>query len=137
MLLEEYPDLVPIGGSGDRGRDAEAVLREALDGQGRRVVFQYSYQKTWQQKLRTELQKIKDKKLDPVRYVFVTNQRVADQQRTNLTKWVRDEYGWDLELYDQEWLRARLESAPSCGAAFAVRVRLRARRYGASPRGPD
>ncbi len=110
LLLPEYPNLVPIGGTADRGRDATAELFASTDAANRKVVLQFSYQADWRAKLSSELEKVKANGLDPARYVFVTNRRVSGQARAGYEESVPRDYGWAIELYDQEWLRARLES---------------------------
>ncbi|MBI4321322.1 MAG: hypothetical protein HY675_22755 [Chloroflexi bacterium] len=110
LLFPIYPNINPIGGAGDRGRDATGQIGQAIDSNLGRIVFQFSYQKDWERKLKAELRKTKENSLDPVRYVFVSSRRVAGESRDKYEKWVRQTYGWELEIYDQEWLRARLES---------------------------
>jgi tetratricopeptide (TPR) repeat protein len=107
LTLNGYHDLVPIGGAADRGRDAE-VRRGATRG-GERTFFQFSYEKRWEAKLRRELRKVQSYRHEIDRYAFITTQRVSGAKRDELGQLVAKQFGWQLTIYDREWLRVQLE----------------------------
>lgn len=107
LTLNGYHDLVPIGGAADRGRDAE-VRRGATRG-GEQTFFQFSYEKRWEPKLRRELAKVRAYRHEIDRYAFITTQRVSGAKRDELAQLVAKQVGWQLTIYDREWLRVQLE----------------------------
>jgi len=56
MALSGYPDIEPLGGSKDKGRDA---LNVARNGQPLSTVFAYSVREDWFKKLREDADKVK------------------------------------------------------------------------------
>jgi hypothetical protein len=50
LFRNGYPDIIPYGGSHDRGRDAEVNRHKRMSSSGEPVflLFQYSLEKTWQ-----------------------------------------------------------------------------------------
>ncbi|MCL0060686.1 hypothetical protein M1N88_02255 [Dehalococcoidia bacterium] len=78
LLVREYPRIVPLGGTRDRGRDAIELaptpgLFQNEDGG---TIFQFSLEKTWESKLKRELRKVFQYGYRPAQFVFVTNQKV-------------------------------------------------------------
>lgn len=108
---EGYQDIVPIGGTYDRGRDAEICRWKGIKATGGVTFFQYSLEKDWRGKLDRELKKVYKNGHKINFYVFVTSQRVTGNNRDKLGKCVVRTYGWQLIVYDREWLRHRLEEA--------------------------
>lgn len=112
LLVREYPRIVPLGGTRDRGRDAIELaptpgLFQNEDGG---TIFQFSLEKTWESKLKRELRKVFQYGYRPAQFVFVTNQKVNPSNYDKLRRFAYEKYGLDLELYDVDWLLARLES---------------------------
>ncbi|HYH05715.1 MAG TPA: tetratricopeptide repeat protein [Thermoanaerobaculia bacterium] len=109
-----YADILPVGGKKDRGRDAETDRRQVpivLAPSGERTFFQFSLADRWEQKLKDELAKVKRNKHDIDAFLFVTTASVTGTTRDRLSKWVKEQYGWRLEIRDREWLRLQLEEA--------------------------
>lgn len=107
MSRSGYPDIIPVGGMHDRGRDAQAI-RYTSSGEKQVILFQFSLNKSWNKKLSDEIKKIRDNKRQVTSFVFVTSQTVtgAAQDKFEL---LANEYGWDLQIYDRTWLRLQLE----------------------------
>lgn len=111
LFREGYKDIIPIGGNYDRGRDAQIHRLKGIRTEGGKVFFQYTLEKKWDTKLRRELAKVRKNNHDIDFYVFVTSQKITGNQRDKLERWVRQEYQWQLIIYDREWFRHRLEEA--------------------------
>lgn len=93
-----YQNILPLGGFKDKGRDAIHINRE----QNKVTIFCYSVRKDWEKKLKNDLEKIKDHRHKCDDVVFITTARVTASQ---LDKWkenVKNDYGWNLDIYDLE-----------------------------------
>lgn len=99
-----YPELEPMGGSNDGGRDA--VIRYFDD--GRIGVFAFSAQAQWKAKLRSVSERVK--KLWPqahtLAFVCTTSMTASDKDWAH--NYVAATHGWRLDLYDLERLRMHL-----------------------------
>jgi len=107
-----YADIVPVGGKKDRGRDAENDRRREpilLASSGEKTFFQFSLADRWEKKLKDELEKVRRNGHDIDSFLFVTTAAVTGTTRDNLAKWVKEKYGWRLEIREREWLRLQLE----------------------------
>jgi tetratricopeptide (TPR) repeat protein len=109
MGREGFRNIIPVGGTHDRGRDAEIYTHKGIDSQGEITFFQYSLEKSWENKLDRELKKVKANGHTIHHYVFVTTQTVTGHKRDALAKEARVQYGWKLTIFDREWFRHRLE----------------------------
>jgi tetratricopeptide (TPR) repeat protein len=107
LVLNGYHDLVPIGGAADRGRDAE--VRRSVARSGERTFFQFTVERRWEPKLRLELEKVERYRHEIDVYGFITTHRVSGAKRDQLAKHVSERYGWELTVFDREWLRVQLE----------------------------
>src|SRR5262249_26069508 len=76
---------------------------------GERTFFQFSFEKTWEVKLRRELEKVDRYRHEIDAFTFITTQRVSGSKRDALASYVKDRFGWALTIYDREWLRPQLE----------------------------
>jgi tetratricopeptide (TPR) repeat protein len=132
-----YSDIVPVGGPRDGGRDAEIRTYMGLRRSGGVTYFQYSLRKDWEQKLRTDLSNLHARGAELQFYVFVTSRSVTGERRDKLSAETREIYGWELLIYEREWLRHRLEErhpdlavkylgVPSPATADPERPRLQA-----------
>lgn len=112
LLVREYPSIIPLGGTRDRGRDAiEAPpVRGSFQTDDGGTIFQFSLEKDWESKLKRELEKVFQYGYKPTQFVFVTNQKVSSGNFDKSRQFAYEKYGLDLQLYDVDWLRARLES---------------------------
>ena len=104
MAGTDFAGIEPLGGTGDGGRDALHVHREA----GTVRVFAYSVRSDWEAKLREDSRRIAAAKhqLDVV--VFVSTRAMSVQRREHLRAEIRKTHGWETEFYDIERLRALL-----------------------------
>ena len=112
MLVRDFGQIVPLGGSGDLGRDAfeNARFEELHQTEDEGTIFQYSLQKTWSVKLNSELEKVFANGFKPSTYVFVTNQEISTDAKTKCEEEAEQKYGTCLSIFDVSWLQARLES---------------------------
>lgn len=106
MAGSGYPDIDPLGGTADRGRDALHVCRGNPDDV---TIFAYSVRSDWRRKLLEEdCTRIKEEGHSLHRLVFVCTSTVTASQKDDVKDLVRDQFGWELELCDIERLRVRL-----------------------------
>lgn len=105
LLSRTGINLRPIGGAGDRGRDAVAGL---FKGDGEELAVAVSLEKDWPGKVRRDLARIASHGLTHRTVIFVTNRPAAPKQQTDLQGWAKDTHGVDLTVLDQRWLVARL-----------------------------
>jgi tetratricopeptide (TPR) repeat protein len=111
MFRNGYTNIVPFGRTRDRGRDAQISLYKGnYPNRSDRIFFQYSLEKTWESKLKREINKIKSYDQQIVSLVFVTSQNVSGEKRDKLEYDFR-EYEYELIIFDREWLRLQLEEA--------------------------
>jgi hypothetical protein len=106
MRLDAYPQIEPLGGSQDRGRDALHVSRAT----GRTTVFAYSVREDWRPKLEEDATKIRTHRHPCDELAFLTTASVTTHQRDEAVAYVRREFGWQLELYEVERLRSMLNT---------------------------
>lgn len=106
LLSRTGMNLRPLGGPGDRGRDAVAGLYRSEGGE--EVAIAISLEERWPAKVRADLARITGHGLKPASTVFVTNRRASPGKQTELQQWARTSHGIDLTVHDQRWLVARL-----------------------------
>jgi len=106
-----YAAIVPRGlGGSDRGMDASIVRRDkATLAVTERVAFHFSTEKQISRKIKSDLQRLKDEGCRPELSVVVTNRRCPSPTRDRLAAWARLICGWDLEIYDRDWLALQLD----------------------------
>ena len=105
MARDGYPDIEPLGGTADGGRDALHVCRVS----GTVHVFAYSVKSDWETKLRQDCARIGE--LDGLTadtVVFVCTQALPTSRKDALHNEIRDQYDWGLIFYDIERLRVLL-----------------------------
>ena len=108
FLQEGYSNIIPLGGNYDSGRDAELCYYDA-GGSPRIVFFQFSLEINWEKKLKRELKKLKESQHAFHQYIFVTSQKVTGNKRDHYKNFVKNEFGWEFEMFEREWLRIVLE----------------------------
>lgn len=104
LLLKTFPDIEPMGGTGDAGRDA--VVRDGLFG-GERARFQYSIEKRWPRKVRRELKRYTGEEgLKNLLFIFSvpTKPSTVDTLKNEAAR-----LKLNLQIYGREWVRPRLE----------------------------
>lgn len=99
-----YPGIEPLGGTGDKGRDA--VIRD--DGAGHRTVFAYTVRSDWRIKLGKDCSRVQEVGHDPDVFVFVCTEVLSAADKDFAHQFVSDKFGWKLDLYDLERLRVQL-----------------------------
>ncbi|MFZ5534603.1 MAG: TIR domain-containing protein [Patescibacteria group bacterium] len=105
LSVSGYPEIEPLGGFKDKGRDAVHV-----DKKNTTTVFSYSVREDWQAKLFEDADKIVKHGHKCEKYVFVTTSDVTASERDSLKMIIKSKYGWDLEIYDIERLRNLLDA---------------------------
>jgi hypothetical protein len=107
-----YSGIVPQGFWKDGGKDAIFIERndDSVTHIIKKIVFHFSLRKDYKNKLWEDLKRVKNNQLEPNLVVFVTSQHFNDGEQKKLKEEAKNEYGWDLEIFDQEWLREPLET---------------------------
>jgi hypothetical protein len=104
MARDGYPDIEPLGGTADGGRDALHTCRVSGD----QHVFAYSVRVDWDTKLRQDCARIAELELVPNTVVFVSTQTLPTSRKDALRAEIDAEYGWQVIFYDIERLRVLL-----------------------------
>lgn len=104
MAGSGYSEIDPLGGTGDRGRDA---LHRGTSGAGL-TVFAYTVRSDWRKKLEHDCQRIQAERHKPTKVVFVCTSALTASEKDETSAQVHSQYGWDLELYDLERIRVLL-----------------------------
>lgn len=105
---EGYRHIEPGGGIKDHGRDAEIKYWSGASDQRSVVAFQFSLDKKWEKKLSGDAKKIAENCSNVVEMVFVTSQKVTGAKKDKFKAEFKSKRGWELTIYDREWLRHRL-----------------------------
>src|SRR6266540_5676685 len=92
----------PLGGPGDRNRDAVAGLYRAAGGEPLAVTI--SLARRWERKIRTDLKRIHDHGFRPETVISVTNRPAPAPAQAALQAQVKKQYGVDLTIHEQRWL---------------------------------
>jgi hypothetical protein len=71
FLVEDYPDLVILAGTGDKGRDA--IFKSESSG----VVVQYSIEGRWREKIKATIQRLAEADISFDVLIYATNQSIA------------------------------------------------------------
>lgn len=100
----EYPEIDPLGGTGDEGRDA--IIRS--DAEGRKIAFAYTVRSDWRVKLGGDSKRVREKGHDPDVFVFVCTEALSASEKDFAHNFVAEKYGWTLDLFDLERLRVQL-----------------------------
>lgn len=104
MAGSGYRNIDPVGGTGDRGRDA---LHKGTEPDGL-TIFAYTVRSDWRKKLQEDCERIKTERHNPNRVVFVCTSTLTGNQKDEATSSVFDQFGWLLELFDLERIRVLL-----------------------------
>jgi hypothetical protein len=107
MALDGYRNIEPLGGTKDKGRDAVHIDR---NNDGKTTVFAYSVREDWRKKLGEDAEKIPKYKHNCNRFVFLCTARFTASERDEAAKFIREEHGWEFDLYGLERLRVLLAS---------------------------
>ncbi|MEZ5548075.1 MAG: hypothetical protein R3E74_09915 [Pseudomonadales bacterium] len=104
MAATIYPNIEPIGGTGDRGRDA---LHIDITG-NKKTIFAYSVRSDWRSKLSNDCERIATEEHNPDEVVFVCTATLSGDNRDKERNRIHEKYGWSIDFYDLERLRVLL-----------------------------
>ncbi|ODA32138.1 hypothetical protein [Planctopirus hydrillae] len=107
MALDGFRNIEPIGGSKDKGRDALHVDSST----GTVTIFAYSVREDWRTKLSQDSKKIPKHGHACNRLVFLCTATFTPSERDEAIRFIKDSYGWPLELYGLERLSSMLRSS--------------------------
>ena len=107
MSAEGYKNLEPLGGRGDKGRDAIRICRENPDDV---TIFAYSVREDWQRKLKQDADRIKEVNHKCDHFVFCCTAHYSATERDEAIEFISINYGWTLELYGIERIRMLLST---------------------------
>src|SRR5471032_1837915 len=105
LLSQIEPRVRPLGGRGDRARDAVGGLNRL--GSGEELVVMYSLRKDWDTKIDDELRRIDEFGWKPKDVIAVTN-RVLDRDKEKALQDRAGTKGWALTICGQEWVANKL-----------------------------
>ena len=105
MASAGFAGIEPIGGTGDRGRDA---VWSGRDGDSP-VVFAFSSRADWERKLHEDCTRIQECGHRVAKLVFVSSRPAQAQARDRAIAEVLDRFGWPLEIYDVRRIRTMLK----------------------------
>jgi hypothetical protein len=107
MSAEGYKNLEPLGGRGDKGRDALSISKE---NPYNITIFAYSVREDWRKKLKQDADRIKEvgHKCDSL--VFCCTAHFNATERDEAVGFILDNYGWALEIYGIDRFQMLLSS---------------------------
>ena len=104
MSLEGYSSVEPLGGSKDKGRDAIYVNES-----DKTSIFAYSVREEWRVKLAEDAEKVHEHRHTCNQFIFITTAKFTAYQRDEAVAYIKNEFGWQLELFGVERLRILLD----------------------------
>ena len=104
MTREGYSSIEPLGGSKDKGRDA-IHINEA----DKTTIFAYSVREEWRVKLAEDAEKVRKYQHTCEQFIFISTAKFTAYQRDEAVAFIKDEFGWQLELFGIERLRILLD----------------------------
>lgn len=107
MSAEGYKNLEPLGGRGDKGRDAIRICRSDPEDIS---IFAYSVREDWRRKLQQDADRIKEMDHKPNRLVFCCTAHFSATERDEAIGFIRRNYSWSLDLYGIERIRMLLST---------------------------
>ncbi len=108
MLLAGFRDIKPLGGGGDRGRDAVAEPLFASDSNRNRIVFQFSLDEDPPSKIVRTAKRLREEGIRYFELVYVTHRRITATQQDRLKATLRQNYDAQLEVFDRKYIASRL-----------------------------
>ena len=108
MIRCGYPNIEPLGGFKDKGRDAIHINRT----EDVVTLFSYTVRADWKKKLYEDLEKIKKHGHECDEVVFVSNQNITSLNRDRAKSDVKEKYGWDLEVYSLKRVATSTDKNP-------------------------
>ena len=104
MSLEGYSYIEPLGGFKDKGRDAIHVNES-----DKTTIFAYSVREEWRVKLTEDAEKVHKHQHTCDQFIFITTATFTAHQRDEAVAYIKNEFGWQLELFGVERLRILLD----------------------------
>ena len=99
-----YPNIEPLGGTSDGGRDAIHVSKA----EGVLTVFAFTVRSDWSVKLKQDCARIKEEGHRPTNVVFVCTSALSTGEKDSSKQKIKNDFGWELEIYDIERIRVLL-----------------------------
>ena len=114
LSLMGYLGIDPQGiGRRDGGKDA--LLNHPQFG---KVVFHFSLRLDWERKLKEDIETVRRNRLPCDQFIFFTNRKVSALAKDNSKIYCKDQLHCELEIFDQERLRAILSSNDQICATY-------------------
>lgn len=119
--FSDYPEFERLctdilTGTGYRGIDPQGIEgkdggKDALLLSGQEdTVFQFTTREDWEAKLFEDLDKVRKQGLTCTKFVYVSNRKITGTEKDQMKEVVREDYGWELEIWDVERLRVELDN---------------------------
>lgn len=105
MAAEGNTAIEPLGGKKDKGRDAININRRDPNDV---TIFAYSVREDWRKKLEEDAGKIRKQGHTCRRLTFLCTATFTPTERDEARAFIRDTFGWTLDLYGLERLRILL-----------------------------
>ncbi|GAI41007.1 unnamed protein product, partial [marine sediment metagenome] len=107
MRDEGYPTIKPLGGLGDRGRDA--IQESYFISEGRNItVFQYTLQQYLPGKIKDTIDKLNKANIEYNEVVIVTPHRISTERQDQMKRDARKEHNVNLNIYERKTIANRL-----------------------------
>jgi hypothetical protein len=106
LLARHGHDVRPLGGSGDKGRDAVTGLYRAHGGEALAVTI--SLKAAWAGKITSDINRIVKNGFQPDDVISVTNRSTSETKRSELHKKAADDHKISLTINDVRWLIPQL-----------------------------
>jgi hypothetical protein len=106
LLARKGIDVRPVGGSGDKGRDAVSGLYRAKVGEELAVTI--SLDEKWNTKIAADINKLTKAGYKPPDVISVTNRRTSEPKRSALQTAAAKDHKINLTINDVRWLVVQL-----------------------------
>lgn len=110
MRDEGYPDIKPLGGQKDGGKDAVVEKTYSHIGKRTRTVFQFSLRKDVLDKIKETIQRLNESGTKYEKLVLVTIANYGTERQEATKKEVRKTHDLELEIYDNKTLMTHLSN---------------------------
>ncbi len=104
MAREGYSSIEPLGNFKDKGRDAIHVNES-----DKTTIFAYSVRENWRVKLTEDAEKVRKYQHTCNQFIFITTANFTAGERDEAVANIKNEFGWQLELFGVERLRILLD----------------------------
>ena len=104
MAREGYSSIEPLGNFKDKGRDAINVNES-----DKTTIFAYSVREDWRVKLTEDAEKVRKYQHTCNQFIFITTSKFTAGERDEAVAYIKNEFGWQLELFGVERLRILLD----------------------------